>query len=160
MANPLQSVCVRRLIKGSPARVFDAFSSTEALSLWFSPSPDISVQFEEFAFREQGKFRLLYRMPDGTQPNVNGKFEIVERPRQIAFSWNWEEPDPHANIPMLVIIRFIAKRDCTEINLTHEKLPQSACERHAAGWESTLDRLEPYFLTISVSNLHTEKQND
>lgn len=139
------SVSVTRLIHAPRVRVFEAFSSESALSQWFSPSADIPLDVEVFEFVVNGSFRLRYSMPDGTQPVVGGVYELIMPPRQIVFSWVWEQPDPHADIPTRVDVRFADIGDDTEITVTHERLPsEEMCERYAAGWEGTFDGLERF----------------
>ena len=139
----MHSVSVSRVVQAGRTRVFEAFSSAGALSQWFSPSPDISVDVEAFEFVPAGKFRLRYSMPDGTQPVVDGVYELIEPPHRIAFSWVWQAPYPHAGIPTRVSVRFAEKDAGTEITITHDRLPsEETGEHHAAGWNGILDRLE------------------
>ena len=119
----IHSVSVSRIVQADRTRVFEAFSSAGALSQWFSPSPEISVDVEAFEFVPTGKFRLRYSMPDGTQPVVAGVYELIEPPHRIAFSWIWQAPYPHAGIPTRVSVRFAEKDAGTEITITHDRLP-------------------------------------
>ena len=142
MTLPEHAVTVRRLIPAGRQRVFDAFSRADALTEWFSPSPEISVEVLAFAFAPEGRFRLRYRMPGDVLKVVEGAFEVIAPPEQLAFSWVWEAPDPHAGVPTRVVVRFLDKGDATEVVLTHERLPsEEAGARHAEGWEGTLDHL-------------------
>ena len=144
MSTLLHSVTIRRLVKANRKRVFAAFSSAEALAQWFSPSIDIAIDVQAFEFVPKGQFRLRYTMPDGIQPVVGGVYEVIEEPGQIVFTWMWEAPDPHADIPTRVFVEFIDRGEETEVLLTHDKLPKEAGERHITGWENTFDRLAPY----------------
>lgn len=139
---PLHSVSVRRLIKAHRSHVFEAFSTVESLSQWFSPSADITIELLRFEFEPQGDFLMRYTMPNGSQPLVGGKYEKISRPDEIVFTWMWKAGDPHANIPTRVSIQFNEQGMDTELVLTHEQLPKEACERHAKGWEATLGRIE------------------
>ena len=151
MSTLLNSVTVRRLIKAERSRVFAAFSSADTLSQWFSPSADITVELLTFEFVPHSKFRLLYTMPDGSKPVVGGVYEIIKPPSQIVFTWMWAPPDPHADIPTRVCVQFHEKGRYTEVVLTHDKLlTKEACDRHAAGWEGTFDRLEPFIIAVST----------
>ncbi len=144
MSSLLHSVTVRRLIKANRKRVFAAFSNAEALAQWFSPSVDVAIDVQVFEFVPKGQFRVRYTMPDGNQPVVGGVYEVIDEPNQIVFTWVWEAPDPHADIPTRVFVEFIDRGEETEVLLTHDKLPKEACERHIAGWESTFDRIVLY----------------
>ncbi len=143
MTTSAHSITVRRLIKAGRERVFEAFSQSAALSRWFSPSPDISVEVLAFQFGIGGSYRLRYSMPDGTHPVLGGTYDLIAPPDELAFSWVWEAPDPHADIPTRVHIQFLDRGDATEIVLVHEKLPSKEVgTRHAEGWERTFDNLE------------------
>lgn len=136
---------VRRVIPAPRTRIFEAFSRSDLLSQWFTPSADISLAVLEFDFVTDGRFRLRYNMPDGRRPVVGGSFEHIERPARITLSWIWEAPDPLADIPMRVLFQFAEKDGATEVVITHERIPSdAACTIHADGWEASLDSLEHF----------------
>jgi uncharacterized protein YndB with AHSA1/START domain len=149
MSSLLHSVKVKRVLNASPEVVFDAFSSAEMLTQWFSPSADIEIELSKFSFSEGDEFSLHYTMPDGSKPVVSGVFEVIDRPKSIIFTWMWSEPDPHAGIPTRVIVHLAHKAGKTDLVLTHDKLPKHACERHIAGWEATLERLNPVLKSLT-----------
>lgn len=138
-----ESITIRRTFAAKREDVFKAFESAEAIGQWFSPSKDVSVEVVDFEFTLGGKFRFRYTMPDGTQSAVGGKYQKINIPEELIFSWIWEEPDQHAGVSSLVHIQFLDKGASTEVLLTHDKLPTSEDrERHAIGWDGTLTRLE------------------
>ena len=139
---------VRRVIAAPRTRIFEAFSRSDLLSQWFTPSAEVSLEILEFNFVTDGRFRLRYTMPDGRRPVVAGSYELIERPARIIFSWIWEAPDPLAGIPMRVLFRFAEKDDATEVVITHERIPSDvACTIHADGWEAALNSLENFLGT-------------
>ncbi|WP_420414574.1 SRPBCC family protein [Roseibium sp.] len=143
MTAVLHSTTVRRIIKADPETVFEAFSKAEALQKWFSPHPEITLEVLEFQFWEGGTYRFRYSMRDGSTPVLGGRFERIKPHQKLAFTWTWEAPDPHADIPTIVSIEFLAREGTTEIVLTHAQIPSEAiADRHAAGWEATFDHLE------------------
>ena len=143
MKDTLYAFTVRRLVKADRLRVFDAFSRAEAVAQWFKPSADISVEVLAFEFVEGGSYRLRYTMPDGTRPVLRGTYERIAPPEELIFSWVWEPPDVHADMPTRVHARLLDKGGATEIVITHEKVPSEEVGlRHAAGWEGGLDLLE------------------
>ncbi len=142
MTKAIDAVIVRRLIRARRAQVFDAFSRAEALTLWFTPGSDISVEVLTFDFTPQGDFRFRYTMADGTRPIVGGTYETISPPDELAFSWIWEPPDRHADIWTRVLVQFHEKGDATEVLITHDHLPSvEAGSRFVAGWEGTLASL-------------------
>ena len=151
-----QSLCVRRIVRAERARVFNAFASAHALSQWFSPAADVSVDVEAFAFVPSGNYRLRFVMPDGTQLVVGGTYELIDPPDRIAFSWVWRPPHPHADVPTRVEVRFTETDGGTEIVITHDRLTsEDAREHHAAGWEGILQRLEHF---VDHSDFHKSEE--
>ncbi|MEL6965360.1 MAG: SRPBCC domain-containing protein, partial [Pseudomonadota bacterium] len=113
------ALVVRRVIHAPRERIFAAFSRSDLLAQWFTPSAEISLEVLDFNFVAAGRFRLRYNMPDGRRPVVGGSYERIEPPREIILSWIWEAPDPLAGIPMRVLFQFLEKDDVTEVVITH-----------------------------------------
>ena len=105
-AEPIPLV-VRRQMAVSRDQLFEAFCSADALSKWFTPSPEIGLDVMEFDFVVGGRFRFRYIMPDGRRPVVGGIYELIEPPARIIFSWVWEAPDPLADVQMRVLFDFL-----------------------------------------------------
>ncbi|WP_422378270.1 SRPBCC family protein [Roseibium sp.] len=142
MADSPVPLIVRRHIRADRNKIFDAFASAETLTLWFTPSDEISVDALEYDFVPMGRFRLRYLMPEGREAVVAGTFEKIESPGQIVLSWIWQAPDPLAGIPMTVTFRFLAKDTGTDVVIIHEGIPSdTACTVHEDGWDATLIRL-------------------
>ncbi|TQV83793.1 SRPBCC family protein [Denitrobaculum tricleocarpae] len=146
MSELTHSVTVRRLLPAQPARVFEAFSSAEALGRWFTPRPDISLEILAFEFVPEGAFRFCFIMPGDERKAVAGRYERIMLNDEIVFSWTWETPDPHADIPTRVRVRFRAQDGGTEIVLTHSQLPsEESSKRHGEGWTGMFEQLEAGF---------------
>lgn len=142
IAEPIPLV-VRRTIAAPREKIFEAFSSANALLQWFTPSAEISLDVMEFNFTAGGKFRLCYVMPDGRRSVVGGVYELIEPPERIICSWVWEAPDPLAEIPMRVLFEFFEKDRETQVVITHQGVPSDrACSIHEDGWDGSLNSLE------------------
>lgn len=150
-----EKIEVARRYAAPRARVIAAFQSRSALQTWFAPDRDITVTIPEFEFREGGCFRICYDMPNGDRPVVGGHYTKIALPDELAFTWIWEPPDPHAGIETLVHIRFIEMGDLTEVRLTHQRLQTHEMRaRHETGWQQTFDRLISDFDT-ALAKLET-----
>lgn len=146
MINPMHKITVKRLLNVPRAKVFAAFSTAQALSKWYTPSPDISVEILAFDFKMGEHYRFQYTMTNGSKPVLGGVYELISPDSEITFTWVWEAPDVHADVPTRVNIKFYERSGSTELILSHEQLPsQEIGERHADGWENTLDQLEREF---------------
>ncbi|MEL6962904.1 MAG: SRPBCC domain-containing protein [Pseudomonadota bacterium] len=137
---------VRRVIAAPRDRLFEAFGSADALSRWFTPSADVSLDVMAFDFAAGGRFRFRYVMPDGRRPVVGGIYEMIEPSTRIICSWIWEAPDPLADVPMRVHFEFSEHDGKTEVTITHQGIPSDqACSIHEDGWDGALNSLERYF---------------
>ena len=146
MSKSNEALIVHRLIEAPRDRVFEAFSKTELLTQWFTPSANNSVEVIDFDFVSGGSYRLRYSMSEDCHPTVGGLYERIDSPMQIVMSWIWEAPDPLADISMRVSFDLFEKGEATEVVITHEKISSDqACTVHEDGWEGTLNSLERYF---------------
>jgi uncharacterized protein YndB with AHSA1/START domain len=142
-------------------RVFDAFSTCEALTHWLSPA-DWSLPFCEMDFREGGSCRYTMRAPAGTiGPNgedpwdasaMSHYLEIV-RPERLRYRDTFVDADGE-HLPgmpeMHVTMRFIdlGNGRTSLVNTTQfasvEDLEAGVSTGMAEGWAGSLDKLETY----------------
>lgn len=138
----IPTVRLERFFKVSVERLYSLMTTPHYMEQWFSPSDDYNVTVRAHEFREGGAYSLAYRSPEGDENIVKGTFASIKPEWEVAFTWTWEEPDPHAGILTLVTWLFEPAEGGCRLIVTHEKLPDSeARERHSAGWTGTLDRL-------------------
>ncbi|CAN7617035.1 SRPBCC family protein [Bosea sp. LjRoot9] len=75
---------IERLLNASPARVFAAYGSLEAKSVWFRAPSDIETLNRDFDFRVGGKERFHARWPSGMITDFQATYhDIVENERII-----------------------------------------------------------------------------
>ena len=142
MSAATHAVTVRRDVSAARERVFEAFQNRDWLARWFSPSAQVEMQILEFQFRPEGAFRFRYFFPDASQSTVKGLYRSIVPPKELTFSWVWEEPDRHAGLVTEVKVDLIARGDSTEVVVTHDRLPdRDSKDRYATGWSIYLDRL-------------------
>src|SRR5262245_2607874 len=124
-----------------PERLFAAFVDAEQLPRWFGP-----VGFTAQGLRvdavEGGNYRLAMQPPEGDVFHIRGTFRTVEAPRNLAFTFAYEEPDPDDQ-ETLVTVTFEPAEQGTRVVV--EQMPfktEARCALHRDGWIDSLERLE------------------
>ena len=134
------SLTINRHIHADVDTVFNAWTTAEVLTQWFSPSADFRVVVLELDVRVGGKYRIEMHEADGIH-TVYGEYVEIARPDRLIFTWAWEHSDDGAR--MLVTVELTEQPDGTALKLLHEKLPsETARDLHNEGWEGCLLRLE------------------
>ena len=137
------TLVVRRTIRATPERLFDAWTRPEQLVEWWGPEgvtcigPTVDV-------RVGGAYRIGNRMPDGSEIWIAGVFEAVERPHLLTYSWRLEGSDSE---PERVTVRFEPRGADTEVIVTHERVANETLgEQHRQGWHGCLEGLARYIV--------------
>lgn len=134
-----QSLEVRRLIRESPERVFDAWTRPELIPRWFKPGP-MPLRSASIDLRVGGRWHMRMGFPGEPEKVGTGVFLQVERPSRIVYTWNWQ-PDPVGR-ETVVSVDFIDRDGDTEIVLRHRGFPGSrASDGHRHGWTNCLAAL-------------------
>jgi uncharacterized protein YndB with AHSA1/START domain len=135
------SLVVRRSIRATPERLFDAWTRPEQLTQWWGPS-GVTCPHAEVDLRTGGSYRITNVMPNGETVDIVGEFQLVDRPRKLIYTWQIGSSD---NEPELVTVLFTARGAETEVCIVHERIATPASrEGHAAGWAGCLDGLAAY----------------
>jgi uncharacterized protein YndB with AHSA1/START domain len=139
------SVTLVRRIKARRAIVFDALTTPEGMALWYGPDegPVLAAESDP---RLGGRFRVCFRMRDGSEHEASGEYLDFAPPERLSMSWRWtggaEDPGESR-----VDIRLRATAAGTELTLTHSRLHDEETRRsHEQGWAGALDKLERHFL--------------
>jgi len=140
------SLTLVRRIKARPSIVFDALTTPEGIALWWGPD-DGPVLEAETDPRVGGRFRVRFRMLDGSEHESSGEYLEVARPERLRMSWRWRggAEDPGES---RIEIRLRAVAEGTELTLTHSRLHDEETRRsHERGWTGALAKLERHFLS-------------
>lgn len=142
-----------RHIPAPPSRVFDAWTRPELLLRWFSPKPVVTVS-ADIDLRPGGKFRVVMRLPDGTEMPHEGLYlEVVPGRRLVstsAFRTPWEpapEPRPGTcEFPMVLDLSFEPEGDGTRYVARALHWTMSARDQHEQmgfdpGWNQCTDQM-------------------
>lgn len=146
----MTSLTIVRRIAARPAILFDALTTPEGIACWWGPD-DGPVLLAETDIRVGGRFRVRFRMLDGSEHESSGEYLEVERPVRLVMSWRWtdggEPEEAEAESRIEIALRPIDIG--TELTFTHARLKNEASRiSHEEGWSGALDKLVRHFTTI------------
>ena len=99
----------------------------------------------ETDLRVGGRFRVRFRMLDGSEHESCGEYLEIVPAKRLAMSWRWTsggDGDDESRVEF--DLRAIP--DGTELTLTHSRLrDEDVARSHELGWSGSLDKLERYF---------------
>jgi len=143
---PAVALIVRRTIRASAARVFEAWTRPEHLRRWWGPA-GVQCTAAEVDLRVGGGYRIANRLPSGDVVWISGVFEQVEPPRLLVYTW---QTAASASGSERVTVRFRDAGDGTEVVVVHARIPDAPTrDGHEAGWQGCFDGLEALFETPS-----------
>ena len=139
---------IRRVIRASRQRVFEAWTRPEEVRKWMGPGM-ISVSDVRMDARTKGSYRIEMKGSIEGNPEfserrvpVDGVYTEVKPNELIQFTW---KPGWHPGEESLVTVRLRDVEGGTELLLTHERFAdEQSREGHAKGWNSTMEKLEHY----------------
>jgi uncharacterized protein YndB with AHSA1/START domain len=140
------SLTLVRYIAARPEIVFDAITTPEGITHWWGPDSG-PVLLAETDLRVGGRFKVRFRMLDGTEHESSGEFLELVRPVRVAMSWRWLGSESEGESRVEIALRPIDSG--TELIFMHALLSSElARKEHEEGWNGSLDKLESYFLSI------------
>ncbi|HUJ97348.1 MAG TPA: SRPBCC domain-containing protein [Stellaceae bacterium] len=147
----MTSLTLVRRIRARPSIVFEALTTPDGIACWWGPDAG-PVLVAETDPQVGGRFRVRFRMLDGSEHESTGEYLEVVKPERLSMTWRWTGggEDPGES---LVDIRLRAVAEGTELTLTHSRLRDEETRRsHEAGWTGALGKLERHFLAIEQSS--------
>jgi uncharacterized protein YndB with AHSA1/START domain len=146
MSDPL-SLQVKRVIKASPAELFEAWTNPELMQKWFAPAP-MTVASATQDLRVGGAYSIKVLKGSGTL-HVEGTYKQIIPNKLLAFTWTPCSESP--SYETLVTVEFQEAIGGTEITITHEGFQSAeAVAKHNQGWIGCLDNLAKITETVSV----------
>ena len=135
----MTNVTLTRRLKARPAIVFDALTTPAGIAAWWGPDGG-PVLLAEIDLRVGGRFRVRFRMLDGSEHESSGEYLEIVRPERLAMSWRWAGNEDPGESRLEFRLRPIAEG--TELTLTHSRLHDEETRRsHEQGWTGALDKL-------------------
>ena len=131
---------IKRTFAAPREKVFRAWTDRGELARWFAPSAEYTTVVLELELRVGGRYRLEMRHKGGNIHSIYGTYREIRPPEKIVFTWRWDgNPSPEDSV---VTIEFHDLGNSTEVNLTHERLPNVAeRDKHAHGWNGCMEQL-------------------
>jgi uncharacterized protein YndB with AHSA1/START domain len=87
-------------------------------------------------------YRIEMQPPEGDWFHLTGEFREVEPPTRLAFTFNWEPPDPD-DVETLVALSFTERGGATQVVFTQGAFKtEERRELHRGGWSDSFDKLE------------------
>jgi uncharacterized protein YndB with AHSA1/START domain len=142
----MTSLTLVRRIGARPEIVFAALSTPEGIAHWWGPDAG-PVLIADVDARVGGRFRVRFRMLDGTEHEARGEYLEVVYFKRLVMTWQWTvggEPDERDQVSRVTIdLRPIDSG--TELTFTHDQLQtEISSNSHKWGWCGALDKLERY----------------
>jgi uncharacterized protein YndB with AHSA1/START domain len=130
-------VVLDRVLPGTPAEVFAAWTDAETLRTFMCPG-DSTAERIELDARAGGRFRIVMR-ESGRDLDHRGEYLVFEPGQRLVFTW---ASDATGRRDTLVTIELTPHEDGTRLVLVHEGLPDDVLgRRHEWGWTSVLEKL-------------------
>ena len=144
-AKTLKPVRVSRSFHAPRQRVFNAWTSPEAVRRWFAPAGFV-VDEANVEMRVGGPFEVLMRSPEGERHWARGVVREVTPFERLAIDFVIEEPNGRALFRALTEVAFSGGVGETRLDVTQSYTiidPAAAWMAEGApkGWDQTLDRL-------------------
>lgn len=128
------------------AEVFRAFVEPEHMQHWWAPS-GFTMLSCALDLREGGAWRMRIRSDEtGAIQTEVGVYREIREPERLSFTHAWVRANGTLTPTTLVTVRFTARRDGTAVSFHQEDFATAAaCQSHADGWSTSLDKLTAYF---------------
>jgi uncharacterized protein YndB with AHSA1/START domain len=147
-----------RLIKASPAALYQAFTDPTALALWLAPQ-GMTARLHDFDGRVGGGYQmsLHYSASGSTSEQENrgksaqgedrytARFVELTPPTRIIEAITFDSADPAFAGEMTMIVSLKEKEDGTEVTILFENIPPGIRpEDNDMGTRSSLEKLARY----------------
>ena len=134
---------IERILDAPPEAVFQAWTSRDAMEVWYRDRPDDVVNVVELDVRVGGGYRIEFG-PAGEKPYVeSGEYREVDPPHRLVMSETLEGPDGTQWADTTVTVVLEQHDGKTRLVLVHENFPSVEHRDGAAGgWPGFIDRIE------------------
>ena len=135
---PTVTLIVRKTIRATPERLFDAWTRPEELKKWWGPQSVTCID-AAVDLTVGGGYRIANQFPNGDVVWITGEFEVIEPPKRLVYSWRLGTGTGPSE---RVSVTFEPRGANTEVTVTHERIPSIPVrDVHEQGWFGCLDGL-------------------
>ena len=120
-------------------KVWKAWTEPVFILKWFGSDPNGKGLRAKMNVEKSGSYEITFKDGDGTKHTCMGKYLIVEKFRQLSFTWEWEnEP----GVESLVNILLDSINNSTVMIFEHKDLGTASAHNYLTGWKETFLKLE------------------
>ena len=143
-ASPTNAVRLSQRIRASQERLFRAWTDPRELVHWWRMEGDgWAFAGADVDLEVGGRYRLAMTSPDGKLHAAYGVYREVDRPKRLAFTWEWEDPASKVGNTLVTVEFRRIDDETTELVLTHEGFTDAArAAGHDKGWAQLLRLLD------------------
>ena len=139
---PPFELVLERVIRAPRERVYEAWTLPDQIQQWFAPKP-FQLVVKQMDFRQDGKFSMAMRGPDGSEFPFTGTYGVIVAP--MLLSWSGEfATGPAGQISTTVSFEEEdggTKLRIRQIFFTMTPEIEQATKGSKQGWGMTLDQL-------------------
>jgi uncharacterized protein YndB with AHSA1/START domain len=145
--NTEATVIVKKVIRASRERIFEAWTKPEIMNQWYvggegcaRTAVDLRVggkYINEMLISGEATCESSQAKTEGSQSYLHhGEYLKIEYPSKLMFTWN--SPSVQGTT---VTVDLREVRDGTEVTITHQLHKVESCEGHQEGWTFALNKL-------------------
>ena len=132
---------MERVLPARREEVYRALADPQELARWWGPE-GYMVRNIEFEPRVGGDYWIEMQPPEGDPFHLRGEFREVDPPSGLAFTFNWDPPDPDDR-ETLAKLTLEDRGDQTGVSFTQGEFTTEARRAlHDGGWSDSFDKLE------------------
>lgn len=132
---------LERMLPARREEVYRAMTDPDELAKWWGPE-GYMVRSIEFEPRVGGEYWIEMQPPEGDPFHLRGEFREVDPPSGLAFTFNWDPPDPDDR-ETLAALTLAEEGDQTGVRFTQGEFATEARRAlHDGGWTDSFDKLE------------------
>ena len=133
------SVRIETYFNTTKEKVWEAWTQPEFVLTWFGSDPNGKGLRAKMNVEQGGSFEITFKDGDGTEHTCMGKYLIVEKFKQLSFTWEWKnEP----GVESIVNISLDSINHGTAMTFEHKNLGTASAHNYLEGWKETFLKLE------------------